>query len=330
MAVEMAYRDGDYVRLDDVQIGIRTHALQYGTGVFEGIRSYWAESDRRAYIFRPLDHYRRLIASARMLGMRVKESADELCSITAELIRRNDTGQDVYIRPMVFKSGEVLGLWHQGIPESTVVFTVPFGRYMPGSGVRCCVSSWRRPDGNALPSRAKFSGSYVNSAVARAHAQTNGYDEAIMLSSRGYVSEGTGENVFLVIGGKLVTPCAGEDLLAGITRDTLIVLAARELDLVTVERDVNRSELYVADEAFLCGTAAEVVPVVEVDGHPVGDGTVGPITGQLQRIYNAVVHGERADYADWCLSVTRSSVAADGDSPPSHQTAEASTAGGGA
>lgn len=302
MTEELAYRDGAFVPLAGLQVGIRTHALQYGTGVFEGIRAYWNESRGEMCVFRAADHYRRLLTSAQMLDMEVDESVERLCQITTDLLARNGAREDTYIRPMVFKSGEVLGLWHQGMPDSIVIFTVPFGRYMAGDGVRCCVSSWRRPDGNALPSRAKLSGSYVHSAVARAHALGSGFDEAIMLSSRGYVSEGTGENVFLVLDGKLITPCAGEDLLAGITRDTLITLSERELGLSAIERTVNRSELYVADEVFLCGTAAEITPVLEVDGHRVGDGSPGPVTRRLREIYGEVVHAERPQYSDWCLA----------------------------
>jgi branched-chain amino acid aminotransferase len=299
----LAYRDGELTSLDGLCVGIRTHALQYGTGVFEGIRAYWDSAVGQLHVFRAPEHFARLEASARMLHMTTGSTVEQLCIATVDLLARNNVREDTYIRPMVFKSSEAMGLWHDGMSESLVIFHVPFGRYMESEGVRCCVSTWRRPDGNSLPVSAKISGSYAQSGIARAQALADGYDEAILLSSRGHVAEGCGENVFLVRGGKLVTPSAGEDLLAGITRDSLLTLAARELDLPVEERAVNRSELYVADEVFLCGTAAEVTPVVSVDGHRVGAGGVGSVTTALMSLYSDVVHGARPQYADWCRGV---------------------------
>ena len=299
----LAYRDGKLSSLDDLSVSIRTHALQYGTGVFEGIRAYWNSTKEQLLVFRAPEHYTRLVASARMLHMKTGLTVEQLCAATVDLLARNQVREDAYIRPMVFKSSEAIGLWHDGMSDSLVIFHVPFGRYMKAGGVTGCVSSWRRPDGNSLPARAKIAGSYAQSAVARAQALADGYDEAILLSTGGHVAEGCGENIFLVCGGKLVTPSAGEDLLAGITRDSLVTLAASELGLQVVERAVNRSELYVAEEVFLCGTAAEITPVVAIDGHGVGTGAIGPVTGALVDIYSGVVHGERPEYADWCLEV---------------------------
>jgi branched-chain amino acid aminotransferase len=303
METALAYRDGELTSLHELTVGIRTHALQYGTGVFEGIRAHLNPTTGQLLLFRAPEHFARLEASARMLHMKTGRTVDELCAATVDLLARNGVREDTYIRPMVFKSSEAMGLWHDGMSESLVIFHVPFGRYMKSEGVKCCVSTWRRPDGNSLPARAKISGSYAQSGVARAQALADGYDEAILLSSRGHVAEGCGENIFLVSGGTLVTPSAGEDLLAGITRESLITLATRELGLRVEERTVNRGELYVADEVFLCGTAAEVTPVVSIDGHRVGGGKVGPITQAITGLYSDVVHGQRAEYADWCLGV---------------------------
>lgn len=299
----LAYRDGQFAPVEEIDVGIRTHALHYGTGVFEGIRAYWNTDQERLHVFRALDHYERLARSASMLGMYMDETAEDLCDITTELLARNGAREDTYIRPLLFKSTEALGLWQDGMPESLVIFASPFRIHTSSDGAQCCVSTWRRPDGNALPSRAKFSGAYVHSALARRQALADGYDEAIMLSSRGYVSEATGENIFLVAGGKLITPDEGEDLLAGITRSTLMTLARRELGLEVVERSVNRSELYAADEVFLCGTALEITPVLSVDRSPVGDGGPGPLTRKLQALYASVTRAERADYSEWCLAV---------------------------
>ena len=302
MTQALAYRDGEFLPMEDLEVGIRTHALHYGTGVFEGIRAYWNTDQERLHVFRPLDHYERLGGSASMLGMHLAETAEELCEVTVELLARNGTREDTYVRPLLFKSTEALGLWHDGMPESLVIFATPFPVHTSRGGARCCVSTWRRPDGNALPSRAKFSGAYVHSALARYQALADGYDEAIMLSSRGYVSEATGENIFLASGGKLITPSEGEDLLAGITRSTLITLAVRELGIEVVERSVNRSELYTADEILLCGTALEITPVLAVDGHQLCDAGPGPLTRELQRLYAAVTRAQHPDYLDWCVS----------------------------
>jgi len=300
---ELAYLDGEFLPLDQIEVGVRTHALHYGTGVFEGVRAYWNGDRERLFVFRPLDHYERLCRSAAMLGMHLEETAEDLCDATAELLERNGVQEDTYIRPLLFKSPETLGLWHSEMPESLVIFCSPFRVHTSARGARCCVSTWRRPDGNALPSRAKFSGAYVHSALARHQALLDGYDEAIMLSSRGYVSEATGENLFLVSRGKLVTPGEGEDLLAGITRDTLIELARNELGLEVVERTVNRSELYTADEVFLCGTALEITPVTAVDGQEVGHGQPGSVTRELQRVYGDVTRAMHPDYVHWCYAV---------------------------
>jgi branched-chain amino acid aminotransferase len=299
-----AYFEGRFVPLAEAKISIRTHALHYGTGCFEGIRGYWNPDDEEIYLFRMLDHYLRLERSGKILGIKLPHTPQELCEITVELIRRNGHREDVYVRPIAYKASEAIGVRMHDLEDGFAIFTAPFGKYLPmEKGVRCCVSSYRRVDDNAIPARAKVTGIYVNSALAKTEAQLNGFDEAIMLTHEGHVSEGSGENIFLVIDGVLVTPAASENILPGITRATVITLAREELGIPTVERQVDRSELYIADECFLTGTAAEISPVIEIDRRPVGGGTIGPITARLQELFFQVVRGRHPRYRHWCTPV---------------------------
>jgi branched-chain amino acid aminotransferase len=300
----VTYFKGAFVEDDQAKIGVKTHAFNYGTGCFEGIRGYWNEQDGQVYVFRLRDHYARLHRSCRILGIGLEKSVEELCDLTLELVRRNDYREDVYIRPIAYKSSEIVGVRMHGIEDDLTIFTTPFGKYLPAdNGCKCCTSSYRRVDDNAIPARAKVTGIYVNSALAKTEANLNGFDEAIMLTHEGHVSEGSGENIFLVVDGKLVTPASTENILMGITRQVAIDLARQELGLETVERAIDRSELYGADELFMTGTAAEISPVVEVDRRPIGDGAVGPVSDQLRRLFNDVVRGKVAKYREWCTPV---------------------------
>jgi branched-chain amino acid aminotransferase len=300
----VTYFKGAFVEDDQAKIGVKTHAFNYGTGCFEGIRGYWNEQDEQVYVFRLRDHYARLHRSGRILGIGIEQSIDELCELTLELVRRNGYREDVYIRPIAYKSSEIVGVRMHGIEDDLTIFTTPFGKYLPAdNGCKCCTSTFRRVDDNAIPARAKVTGIYVNSALAKTEANLSGFDEAIMLTHEGHVSEGSGENIFLVSEGKLVTPAATENILLGITRQVAIDLARHELGLETVERAIDRSELYGADEIFMTGTAAEISPVVEVDRRPIGDGAVGPVSDQLRRLFNEVVRGKVAKYREWCTPV---------------------------
>lgn len=299
-----AYFQGNFVPLSEAKVGIMTHALNYGTGCFEGIRGYWNEADGQLYLFRLREHYERLARSARILGFTLPADVDALCEITLELLRRNDSRHDVYVRPLVYKSSEVVGVRMHNLEDGFCIFTTTMGKYIDAAGgARCCVSSWRRVDDNAIPARAKVTGIYINSALAKTEAQLNGYDEAIMLTHDGHVSEGSGENIFLVMDGALVTPSPSENILLGITRATAVQLARDEMGVATVERSVDRSELFVADECFMTGTAAEITPVVEVDRRRVGSGTIGPVTAELQERFFAVVRGQNPKYKGWCTPV---------------------------
>ena len=300
----LAFRDGVFLPFDEITIGIGTHAFSYGTSVFEGMRAYWDATAERLVVFRPQDHFARLHCSARLFGMRLPHTSEELCEITADLLLRNGARENVYIRPVLFKCDSGIGLWRDGLEDSFVIYQAPMGDYHAGSGIRCCVSSWRRADGNAAPARAKVGGIYAAMALARYEAISLGFDEAITLTANGHVAEGTAENIFLVFGDKIVTPDLGQDLLAGITRASIIELMRSELGLEVIERSVNRSELYFADEVFMCGTAAEVTSVLEIDGRTVGDGGMGATARAVRDLYLEVVHGRLPQYQHWCRPVS--------------------------
>jgi branched-chain amino acid aminotransferase len=298
-----AYRDTQFVPFDEITVGIGTHAFSYGTSVFEGLRAYWDAATGRLLLFRPEEHFARLRCSAGLFGMWLPHSVEELCEITSDLLLRNDAHENVYVRPVLFKSSPGIGLWRAGLEDSFVIYQVPMGDYHAGSGIRCCVSSWRRAEGNAAPARAKVGGIYAAMALARYEAMSLGFDEAITLTAAGHVAEGTAENIFLAFGRTIVTPDLGQDVLAGITRASIIELMRAELGLEVVERSVNRSELYFADEVFMCGTAAEVTPVLEIDGRVVGDGGMGTTARQVRDLYLGAVHGELPEYLRWCRPV---------------------------
>jgi branched-chain amino acid aminotransferase len=235
------------------------------------------------------------------LKINLPYSVDELCQLTVELVGRNGYHEDIYVRPLAYKSSQSLGVRLHDLEDGFFMFVIPWGPYLNiEDGARCCVSSWRRIDDNMIPPRAKISGLYVNSALAKTEAWENNFDEAILLTHEGHVSEGSGENIFLVNGGKLLTPPPSDNILIGITRDSIIKLAKNELRIETIEKQVSRSELYTADECFFTGTAAHVTPIIEIDRRKIGNGEVGKITKQLQRIYLDVIRGKNPDYLDWC------------------------------
>ncbi len=298
-----AYFKKQFMPLSEAKLGILTHALHYGTACFEGIRGNWNQADEQVYLFRCPEHYKRLTDSGRVLKIKLPYSVDELCKITSELVARSGFREDVYIRPVAYKSTEMIGVRLHDVGDDFFVLVATLGPYLEGidRGIRCCISSWRRIDDNMIPARAKITGLYVNSALAKSEAIENGYAEAIMLTHDGHVSEGSGENIFIVSGGRLLTPPSSDNILMGITRDTVITLARQELGIETVERSIDRSELYMADECFLTGTAAHITPVVEIDHRAIGAGSPGKITSQLQRLYFDVVCGKNPKYSHWCL-----------------------------
>ncbi len=298
-----AFFQKKFVPLAEAKIGVMTHALHYGTALFEGIRGNWNSQQKQMYIFRLKEHYQRLESGCRLLKIKLPYSVDELCRLTVELVQRCGFEEDIYIRPLAYKSSEALGVRLHDLEADFLVFAIPWGRYLDMDTCRCCVSSWRRPDDNVIPPQIKSTGIYINSALTKTEAIENGFDEGIMLSPEGYVSEGSGENIFLVIDGQLVTPAIYNNILMGITRDTVIRLAQNELGIETIERPVVRSELYAASECFLTGTAAHITPIAEIDNRRIGSGGIGKITGKLQKLYFAVIRGNNPKYLAWCTPV---------------------------
>src|SRR6266550_2261558 len=298
------YFDGAFKRYGEARLGLMTHALHYGTGVFEGIRGYWSPEHEQLFILKLREHYRRMQNSVKVLKLKIPISLDELCTTSIELIRRNNFRQDVYIRPLAFKSSEEIGVRLHNLKDSFAIYVTPFGNYVDiERGIRCMVSSWRRVDDNAAPARAKITGIYVNSALAKTEAQENGFDEAIMLTHEGHVCEGSAENIFVIRDGTVFTPPTSDNILEGLTRLGMIELLRAELDLEVMERSIDRSELYVADEIFLCGTGAQISPVVDVDRRPIGDGRVGPVVEGLQKLYFEIVRGRNSKYRSWLTPV---------------------------
>ena len=292
-----------FVPLAEAKIGVMTHALHYGTALFEGIRGNWNNEQLQMYIFRLREHYERLQKGCHLLKINLLYSVDDLCQITAQLAEKCGFEEDIYIRPLAYKSSEALGVRLHDLEDDFLVFAIPWGRYLDMDAAKCCVSSWRRPDSNVIPPQLKITGLYVNNAFTKTEAMENGFDEGIMLTPDGYVSEGSGENIFLLLNGQLVTPASYNNILMGITRDTVIKLAQNELGIDTVERPVDRSELYTASECFLTGTAAHITPISEIDRRRIGSGGIGPITGKLQELYFKVIRGKAPKYLNWCSPV---------------------------
>lgn len=302
-AAGWAYLEGGFVPVEEAKISIATHAFNYGTGCFEGIRGYWNSDREEVYVVKLLDHFRRLLRSARLFRMDLGKDAEDLAAIAVECVRRGEIQADVYIRPIAYKATAAIRVGLLGLRDEFCCFTAPMGAYFDiERGLSVTVSSWRRNDDNAIPARAKATGGYLNAALAIADAEDAGFDEAIMLTHGGTVSEGSAANLFLVQDGKLVTPAVSEDILVGITRGCVIELA-RDAGIQVVERTVDRTELYISDEMFLCGTGVQVAPVTSVDGRVVGTGKMGEVTRQVQDRYLSAVHGELEDYRDWLTPV---------------------------
>ncbi len=296
--------DGEIRRYAGLAAGADDPCAPLRHRCFEGVRAYWVEEQQQLFAFRMAEHFERLRDSAKILLMEIPLSTEEMCAITTELLSRNGWRQDVYIRPLVYKSSEEIGVRLHGLKDGFLIFTAPFGAYVDiDAGIRCMVSSWRRVDDNVAPARSKCTGIYVNSALAKTEAMQNGFDEAIMLTHEGHVCEGSAENIFIVRNGALITPPESDNILEGITRSTLIHLATEEMGLQVVQRSIDRSELYIADEVFLCGTGAQVSPVIEIDRRRIGDGEPGPLTQRIQADYFGICKGRNPKYRDWLTAV---------------------------
>ena len=299
-----AFFDGRFVPFEDAKISVMTHALSYGTGVFEGIRGYWNAEQETLYVVRLREHFIRFIKNTRMMAIVVPHSVEDLCDLTIQLLAMDGYREDCYIRPLAYKSSLQIGVSMEGVDDGFTMFAAPFGAYVDiDRGLSVCVSSWRRTSDNAIPPRAKVTGNYANTALIKNEAVHNGYDEAVVLTDAGHVSEGSAENIFLVIDGELVTPGVSENILEGITRLAIMELAKKELGMNTVCRTVARSELYTADEIFFTGTGAQIAPVTSVDKRQVGNGEVGPVGSRLQKLYMDAVHGRIPEYMNWVTPI---------------------------
>jgi branched-chain amino acid aminotransferase len=298
-----AFFNGEFVPLKDAKVSVMTHAFNYGTGVFEGIRAYWNAEQSQLYGLHLLEHYRRIHRSCKVMRLDLEPSPERLVELTVELLRRNGFREDAYVRPLVYKSDEIIGVRLHDLHTAFTIFAIPFGTYIEiDRGISCGVSSWRRVDDNAIPARSKITGSYVNAAFAKTEAQEAGFDEAIVLTNDGHVSEGSAENLFIVRNGTLITPPVTDNILEGIVRQSVMRIAA-DLNVPLEVRSIDRTELYICDEVFLCGTGAQLAPVTSVDHRPVGDGTVGPITKRLSAVYFAAVHGSDPRYKEWVTPI---------------------------
>jgi branched-chain amino acid aminotransferase len=296
--------EGQWTPLADAKVGIMTHSFLYGTAVFEGIRAYWNGEQGQLYLLKLREHYQRIVDSSKILLMDPGYTVDQMMDITIELVRRNGYREDAYVRATVYKSDEAIGVKLHGVDCKLNILSLPFGDYIATDRpITCGTVSWRRTADTSIPSRAKVVGSYVNPAFSKTEAMLNGYEEAIVLTNEGKVSEGSAENLFMVRKGHLVTPGVHSDILEGVTRAAIIQLAREELGVETHVRSIDRSELYVADEVFLCGTGAQVSPVSSIDHRQIGDGGIGPITQRIMSAYFDAVRGRTPSYADWVTPV---------------------------
>ena len=299
-----AFFRGHVVPYADARIGVLTHGLNYGTGVFGGIRGYWNAEEAELFVFRPHDHFRRFLESARLLDMTLPYTADTLTDALVGLLRAELYREDCYARPLAFYADEAIGVrLHNLTPEVSIV-AMPYGRYLENEeGIHATISSWRRVDDNMIPPRGKITGSYVNSAFAKTDAQRAGFDEAIVLNADGHISEGSAENFFLVKNGTAVTPPVTDNILEGVTRRTILELLREKLGVPVIERSIDRTELTLADEAFFCGTGVQIAAITRVDHRPIGAGRMGPVVSALRTLYFDVVRGKHPEYRHWCHPV---------------------------
>jgi branched-chain amino acid aminotransferase len=299
-----AYRDGRIVPYRDASFGLLTHGLNYGTGLFAGVRGYWNDDERQLFVFRPEDHFRRFLDSARLLRMELDFTPADLTRGLIELLRAEGLRENCYIRPVAFYGDESIGVRLHGLTPVVGMATIPFGSYLgKEDGIHVAISSWTRVSDNVIPARGKLAGSYVNSALAKTDAVLAGFDEALLLNEHGHVCEGSVENVFMIRNGVVVTPPITDDVLEGFTRATVMHLLREDLGQTVVERSIDRTELYLADEVFLTGTGVEISPVTRVDHRPIGGGRIGPVATALREKFLEATSGRIAKYRGWCRPV---------------------------
>ena len=306
LKADYVWMDGEYVRWHEANVHVTTHALHYGTGVFEGIRGYWNDEKENLFVFRLKDHIARLFRSAKVYRMEIRYSQEEMQEFCKGLIAKNSIKETCYIRPVVYRGSGQFGLNPFGNPVNVFIYAVPFGRYLGEDalekGVKCMFTSWERISPRALPPEVKACGQYINSVLAKMEAVENGFDEAIFLDWRGFVSEGSGENIFGVKDGQVYTPPLNASILAGITRDSVITLL-KERGYTVTETDITRAQLLLMDEVFLVGTAGEVTPVTQIDHIKIGNGRAGEITKEIQKAYFEAVTGQDPKHQSWLQPV---------------------------
>jgi branched-chain amino acid aminotransferase len=302
--IQHAYFEGKIVPFGEAKVSVATHGLNYGTAAFGGMRGYWNDEQKKLFVFRPLDHFKRFLHSSKILAMTLPHTPESLTQITKDLLKLDGWQQDVYVRPLCYKADAGIGVRLHDLRDEVTIFAVPFGAYGKNEdGAHVTISSWRRVDDNVIPARGKISGAYANSALIKTDAIRAGFDEALVLDNNGHISEGTAMNVFMVRDGVLITPPVYDNILEGITRRTVIELAKNELGLQVVERSIDRTEAFVCEELFLTGTAAQVTVVSKVDHRLVGDGKMGAITARLRELFNDVAHGKIEKYNHWNVAV---------------------------
>jgi branched-chain amino acid aminotransferase len=297
-----AYFQGKIVPFAQANVSIGTHALNYGTACFEGIRGYWNAEHKEIYLLKLAEHYQRFLKSTALLKIKLDENVEQLCELTREVIRRDGYHTDVYVRPLAYKASAMIKVDLHSSEDAVAIFAMPMGAYSRIDGLRVTISSWRRTSDNSIPARAKITGAYINTALATEDANAAGYDDCLMLTEDGHIAEGSAANFFMIQGNTLVTPPVTDDILVGITRAGVMQLAS-DAGFDVVERSIDRTEVYQADEAFLCGTGVQVAPIVEVDGRAVGSGRPGTTTLGLQEAYFRAVRGNDPRYRQWCTPV---------------------------
>lgn len=301
---KFAYFEGAVRPVAEAKVSVMNQTFNYGTGCFGGIRGYWNAEKQQLYVFRILDHYRRFLASTKIILADFTYSPEELAAITVDLLQQEEWKQNCYIRPLAYKADNSIAVRLHELRNEVAIFSIPVGEYLPNEGgVSVGTSSWRRVDDTAIPARGKLIGSYMNSALIKSEAALNGYQDAIVLNQDGHVSEGSAANFFMVRNGVVITTPVSSNVLEGITRRTLIQLARDELGVPVEERTIDRSELYVADEAFFCGTGVQLVSITTVDRRAVGDGHPGPVTEAIRDLYFDIVYGRQPKYQDWLTPV---------------------------
>ena len=299
-----AFFEGKIVPLADAKVNIATHGFLYGTAVFSGMRAYWNEEQQSLFVFRPYDHFRRLLHSARIMSMQSLYDEEGLIQLTVDLLKTDNWQQDVYLRPTFYKADMGIGVRLHNLRDEFSMFVTAFDKYVANdTNAHVTISSWRRIDDNAIPARGKISGAYANSALIKTDANLAGFDEALVLDSNGHISEGSAMNIFMLRDGVLVTPPVTDNILEGITRKSIIELARKELGLEVVERSIDRTEVFIAEEMFMTGTAAQVTAVTKVDHRPVGAGVMGPITTKFRTMYEDILRGKNNKYLHWNVAV---------------------------